>query len=122
MSFEVDLLHLQYLLQTGDLTSALIRIEEMTKDVERRGVDVYHSTELAVFKARVFAEAGWAERGFSVAIRAASLAQRVGLMPAVWDAVGCVCVILNGVGEFSAVVALLDAIIPQVKDSLIKSS
>jgi anaphase-promoting complex subunit 5 len=115
VTFELDLLHLQYLLQSGDLSTALTRVDEMADHMELQGVDVYHSTQLAIFKAKIFAHAGLPEKGFSAAIRAANLAQKVGLMPALWDAVGCICVILLAMEEFAAVQALLDAVIPQVR-------
>ncbi len=113
-TFELSLLHLQYLLQSGDLTAALSRIEKLSKDVEGQGSDVYQSTQLAIVKTRLFAQAGWSERGFSVAMRAASLAQRAGLVPAVWEAVGCICDVLVNAEEYGSAVSLLDAVIPQV--------
>lgn len=86
----------------------------MVKDLELQSADVYQSTQLAILKARLFAQAGFSERGFSVAMRAASLAQKASLVPALWNAVGVICAILVNLEEYGAVVRLLDAVIPQV--------
>ncbi|CAC9885498.1 unnamed protein product [Aureobasidium pullulans] len=47
-------------------------------------------------------------------MRAASSAQRAMIMPAMWEAVGALSVILIDLGEFGAAKSLVDAIMPQV--------
>jgi len=65
-------------------------------------------------KAELFGKAGKPERGFSVALRAASVSFKARLMPCLWAAVGVLSNILNSIGEFEAARRLLNAVIPQV--------
>ena len=65
-------------------------------------------------KAELFGKAGKPERGFSVALRAASVSFKARLMPCLWAAVGVLSNILNSIGEFEAAKRLLNAVIPQV--------
>jgi anaphase-promoting complex subunit 5 len=71
--------------------------------------------KLLTLKARLFAKAGLPTKGFSIAMRAASSAQRAMIMPAMWEAIGALCVILIDLGEFGAARSLVDAIMPQVR-------
>ena len=70
--------------------------------------------KLLILKARLFAKAGLPTKGFSIAMRAASSAQRAMVMPAMWEAIGALSVILIDLGEFDAARSLVDAIMPQV--------
>ena len=68
---------------------------------------------MMTLKARIYEKAGIPQKGFSVALRAASLAHRAMLLPALWEAVGAVCAILISLKEFSAAARLLESIMPQ---------
>ena len=68
-------------------------------------------------KAQIYNQAGIPQKGFSIAIRAASLAYKARLLPALWEAVGALCQILNSLKEFNATSRLLRAIMPQVLES-----
>ena len=63
----------------------------------------------------MFAKAGLPTKGFSIALRAASSAQRAMVLPVMWEAVGALCVILIDLSEFAAARSLVDAIMPQVR-------
>ncbi|THY04715.1 hypothetical protein D6D03_03513 [Aureobasidium pullulans] len=76
--------------------------------------DIVRRIKLLILKARLFAKAGLPAKGFSIAMRAASSAQRAMIMPAMWEAVGALSVILIDLGEFGAAKSLVDAIMPQV--------
>jgi anaphase-promoting complex subunit 5 len=65
-------------------------------------------------KATLFAKVGKPEKGFSVALRAASVSFKARLMPSLWAAVGLLSGILNAKGDFGAGARLLSAVIPQV--------
>ena len=65
-------------------------------------------------KAELFGKVGKPERGFSIALRAASVAFKARIMPCLWLAVGVLANILNSIGEFDAAARLLHAVIPQV--------
>lgn len=70
---------------------------------------------MLLFKGQLFAKVGKPERGFSVALRAASVAFKAKLMSALWMAVGLLANILNQMGEFNAAARMLHAVIPQVR-------
>ena len=76
--------------------------------------DAYHVIKLLVLKARVYDRAGLPHRGFSAALRAASLALRARFMPVLWEAVGALARVLLALREFDAAGALLRGIVPAV--------
>lgn len=65
-------------------------------------------------KARILDKCGRPEKGFSIAVRAATIAHRAKLLPALWDAVGAVSNVLISLKEFAAAGKMLDSIMPQV--------
>lgn len=77
-------------------------------------LDLAHTLHLLTLKAAVFAAAGKPEKGFSIAVRAASRAERAGLLPVLLDALAALVEILNKVGEFAAGRDLAEAALPQV--------
>jgi anaphase-promoting complex subunit 5 len=66
-----------------------------------------------LMKANLFRKAGKPERGFSIALRAASVAYKSKLMPSLWSAVGLLANILNNLGECVSAKRLLEAVLPQ---------
>ena len=77
-------------------------------------LDLAHTLHLLTLKAAVFAAAGKPEKGFSLAVRAASRAERAGLLPVLLHALAALVEILNKVGEFGAGRDLAEAALPQV--------
>ena len=65
-------------------------------------------------KCRVFAASGQAAKGFSLAMRAASTAERCRLIPVLIEALAALAVILNDLSEFEAARDLLEATLPLV--------
>jgi anaphase-promoting complex subunit 5 len=65
-------------------------------------------------QADLWRKVGKPERGFSVALRAASVGFRARLGPALWAAVGCLGAILNALGEYSGARRLVEGVLPQV--------
>jgi hypothetical protein len=78
-------------------------------------LDLAHTLHLLTLKAAVFAAAGKPEKGFSIAVRAASRAERAGLLPVLLEALAALAEILNRVGEFGASRDLVEAALPQVR-------
>jgi hypothetical protein len=78
-------------------------------------LDLAHTLHLLTLKAAVFAAAGKPEKGFSIAVRAASRAERAGLLPVLLEALAALAEILNKVGEFGASRDLAEAALPQVR-------
>ena len=89
-------------------------IEESAVSLKEENADIYQRVTILIAKATLFAKVGKPEKGFSVALRAASTSSRARLMPSLWEAVGCIAHILNGIGESRAASRLLDSILPQV--------
>jgi hypothetical protein len=77
-------------------------------------LDLAHTLHLLTLKAAVFAAASKPEKGFSIAVRAASRAERAGLLPVLLEALAALAEILNKVGEFGAARDLAEAALPQV--------
>lgn len=76
--------------------------------------DLAQTLHLLTLKAAVFAAAGKPEKGFSIAVRAASRAERAGLVPVLLEALAALAEILNKVGEFAAAREVVEAALPQV--------
>lgn len=89
-------------------------LEGLATKTSEDEADVHQSIKLLTLKARVYDEAGFPQKGFSVALRAASIAHRAKLLPALWEAVDRICAILNSLKEFSAATGLLESIMPYV--------
>ncbi|RDW77399.1 hypothetical protein BP6252_05452 [Coleophoma cylindrospora] len=111
--FEINLLHIDYLIRRTDYSAALAKVERMVSQLREDGDDLNLSVKLLTIKALLYDKSGRAQKGFSVAIRAASIAWRARLMPALWAAMGAVANILTSLTEFQASSQILIAIIPR---------
>ena len=67
-----------------------------------------------MLKAKIFATGGQASKGFSIALRAASSAARLFLMPTLLEALTVLAAILNELFEFGAARDILKAALPMV--------
>lgn len=97
------------------LPAAFRCIQEADEQVDSQESDVCLRLQLMVLKARLLSRAGHSPKGFSLALRSASYAQRVGILPALWNAVRELASILITMEEFQTAISLLDSIIPQVR-------
>jgi anaphase-promoting complex subunit 5 len=75
--------------------------------------DILQRVNVLLMKADLFRKVGKPERGFGVALRAASVGYKAKLMPSLWAAVGLLANILNGLGECSSAKRLIEGVIPQ---------
>ncbi|GME39785.1 hypothetical protein GTA08_BOTSDO02237 [Neofusicoccum parvum] len=98
----------------GSFAAAFSQIDDLAADLKAEDADVYQRIYLLTLKASLFAKTGIPEKGFSIAMRAASAAHRARLWPALWEALGVVQGILVELGEYRAAAKLGDAVIPQV--------
>lgn len=101
-------------IRRGDFSRAMELLEDLAKKLDAEEADINQRIKLMTLKARIYDKAGIPQKGFSVALRAASLAHRARLLPALWEAVGAVCAVLNSLGEFRAAAKLLESSMPQV--------
>jgi anaphase-promoting complex subunit 5 len=115
LSFLLSETHIDSLVHRGRHTEALSRIESLATELKEDNADILQRVSMLIAKASLFAETGKPERGFSIALRAASISFKARLMPRLWHAVGLLANILNSLGEFEAATRLLDALIPQVR-------
>jgi anaphase-promoting complex subunit 5 len=106
---EVDLLT-----RRGDYSKAMEMLEHLATKLDDEEADIYQRVKLMTLKAQIYDISGTPQKGFSVALRAASLAHRARLLPALWEAVGRIGAILISLKEFSATTKLLGSIMPQV--------
>ncbi|KIN07687.1 hypothetical protein OIDMADRAFT_99747 [Oidiodendron maius Zn] len=113
LSFEIDLLHIDYLTRRADFTSALANIERLALAIKETGDDVNLRVKLLTLKALLQDKVGRPQRGFSIAVRAASIAWHARLIPGLWVAIGVIANILTSLGEFQAASQILVSVIPR---------
>ena len=89
-------------------------LENLATKLSENEADLHQRLKLMTLKARIYVKAGIPQKGFSVALRAASTAYRAKILPVLWEAVGALCAILNSLQEFGAAAKLLHSITPQV--------
>ena len=76
--------------------------------------DLAQTLHLLTLKAGVFAAAGKPEKGFSIVVRAASRAERAGLVPVLLEALAALAEVLNKIGKFGPAREVVEAALPQV--------
>lgn len=104
-------------MKTGDYSAALKLIERIAQTTPQETFDIDMQVKLLIMKAHIFAKTDQPERGFSLAMRAVSIAHRSRLLTGLWEAVGALSVILMAFQEFDAAQTVLGSIIPQVLES-----
>lgn len=113
LQFDILTLEIELNVRRGDHSKAMEILEKLSSKMTKGEADIFQRIKLMTLKARICEKAGIPQKGFSVALRAASLAHRAKLLPALWDAVGAVCAILISLREFSAAAEVLESIVPQ---------
>ncbi|KAI9819380.1 MAG: anaphase promoting complex subunit 5 [Phylliscum demangeonii] len=114
IAIEIRLLEIDLLVHRGAYTQALSNLERMSRRLADEHADIYHRIRLLNIKAHLLSRSGVVLKGFSLAVRAASIAWRAQLLPPLWDALGAIANVLVHLKEFDAAAQLLVAIIPQV--------
>jgi anaphase-promoting complex subunit 5 len=114
LAFEINTLHIDYLTRRTDFSGALAKIERLASTMKEDGDDMYLRIRLLTMKALLQDKAGRPQKGFSVAVRAASIAWRARLIPALWGAMGAIANILTSLSEFRASSQILISILPRV--------
>nr|QEJ80696.1 putative anaphase-promoting complex subunit 5 protein [Teratosphaeria zuluensis] len=113
MEYEIQLLELESLIRRQELPEALritnARIKQLKSNA---GSDIAQRLHFLVLKARIFAAAEQPLKAFSIALRAASTAQRLHLIPTALEAIAGLANILNDLKEFDASRALLESAMP----------
>ena len=113
LQFAIVNLNIDLNVRRGDYSKAMEILENLASKLNDGEADIFQRIKVMTLKARIYGMVGIPQKGFSVALRAASLAHRARLLPALWEAVGVICAILISLKEFSAAAKLLESIIPQ---------
>ncbi|KAL8826784.1 MAG: hypothetical protein Q9191_003583 [Dirinaria sp. TL-2023a] len=114
LTFSVSILAIDLIIRRQDFPTAMDRLEDLATKLGDQEADVFQRVKLMVLKARIWDKAGTPQKGFSVALRAASMAYKARILPALWEAVGAVSCVLISLREFEAAVKLMESIMPQV--------
>lgn len=113
MKFLIDTLHIDYLTRRNDFQAAFAKVDQMMSKLRNENKDIALRVRLLIWKAYILDKVGRPQRGFSIAMRAASIAWRARLIAYLWQAFGAISNILVSLGEFDAAAQLLTAIIPR---------
>ena len=114
LAFNITILEIDLLARRGDFPSGMDLLEKLATKLNNAEADVFQRAKLMILKARIYDKAGIPQKGFSVALRAASLAHKARILPALWEAVGAVSRVLISLSEFDAAAKLMESIMPQV--------
>lgn len=113
LAFEISILHIDYLMRRTDFGRALKKIEHLASEMKEDGEDLNLRVRLLTMKALLLDKVGRPQKGFSIAVRAASIAWRARLIPSLWAAMGAIANILTSLSEFQASSQILIAVIPR---------
>lgn len=113
LAFEVNILHVEYLVRRTDYTAALVKIEHLATNMKEEEEDLNLQVKLLTMKAWLHGKCGRPQKGLSIAVRAVSIAWRARLIPALWAAMGSVANILTSLWEFQASEQILVALLPR---------
>ena len=114
MAYSLSILEIHLLVRRHDYTVAMEMLEKVGEQAKEHNVDILQRIDLMILKARIWDKAGYPQKGFSLAMRAASLAHHAYLLPALWDAIETLCRVLLSLREFEAATQLTESIMPQV--------
>nr|POE62527.1 anaphase-promoting complex subunit 5 [Quercus suber] len=115
LGFEIDMIELDFFIEREDFHSALYAVDKHLRCLRTSpGPDVAQRLLLLVCKARVFTAASQPARAFSIALRAASTAHRLLLIPVMLEASTVLAHVLIDLNEFTSCVALVEALLPAV--------
>ncbi|KAK4892920.1 APC5 protein [Elasticomyces elasticus] len=118
LDFEFNLLEIDLFIRQGDLDAAMKAVNKHIKQTAGHSAgDIAQRLHFLVLKSTIFALSGQATKGFSIALRAASIASRLNLVPCVLEAIGALATILNDLSEFEAAKRLLDAALPMMLET-----
>ncbi|KAL1613064.1 APC5 protein [Paraconiothyrium brasiliense] len=113
LTFLLSESRIDYLVARGLYSQAWDAVEKLSITLKEEGADFMQRISLLIAKADICRRLGRPERGFSVALRAASVAFKAHMKTCVVTAVGLIANILNSNGDYNAATRLLGAIIPQ---------
>ena len=114
MSFIQHDTYIEYLVSTAQFPLAHQAISALAQSLKEDNADVHQRVSVLLMQAGLWLKVGKPERGFSVALRAASVSFRARLGFALWHAVACLGAILNSLAEYREARRLVEGVLPQV--------
>lgn len=113
MAVMVDSLNIECLIRRGNLEAASTKVEKELSSMADEDNDVGQKLRLMLWEVYLLEKCGRPLRGFTIAMRAASIAWRARIMPHLYEALGYISHMLTALGEFDASIQLLIATIPR---------
>jgi len=113
LAFELNTLHIDAMMRRGDYEGGLGKLEKIAAMLKEDGDDILYRVKILIMKALLFEKCGRPQKGFSIAVKAASLAWRARLLPTLWYAIGAVANILTSLEEFEASAQILASVMPR---------
>ncbi|KAJ5555589.1 hypothetical protein N7535_008024 [Penicillium sp. DV-2018c] len=110
-------LKIDFTIRQGDHGRALRMVEQAAHSMQPENFDVHSQVKLLCLKAQILSKSGQPQRGFSLAMRAASIAHRAKLLSNLWEAICTLTSVLLSLREFEASGELVESIMPQILES-----
>ncbi|KAJ4287004.1 APC5 protein [Kalmusia sp. IMI 367209] len=104
---------IDYLVARYQYSEAWEAVDELAITAKEERADIMQRISSLIAKAVLYKRLGRPEKGFSVALRAASVACKARLEKCLFIAVGLLANILNSAADYNAAIRLLNAIIPK---------
>lgn len=117
ISLLLSFLLIEFKIRRGEYSRAWELLEQTGQSIHHDNFDIYSQVKLLCLKARILAKTGQPQRGFSLAMRAASVAHRTRLLPAFWESLCILADVLLSLREFEAVKEMIESIMPQILES-----
>ena len=117
VAYDITLQHIDLLVRKKDHAKAMTLLETLAAQLEEDEADIHQRAKVMIIKARIHERAGTAQKGFSLAVRAATLAHRAHLLPLLWEAIGCICGVLHSLDQFQGSLQMLENIMPQLLEN-----
>ncbi|KAJ5219865.1 hypothetical protein N7468_009069 [Penicillium chermesinum] len=108
---------IEFTLRQGNHGRALRMVEQAAHSMQPENFDVHSQIKLLCLKARILEKSGHPERGFSLAMRAASIAHHAKLLHDLWESVCVLAAVMLSLREFEATVELVESVLPQILES-----
>ncbi|GAB7359582.1 hypothetical protein MBLNU230_g6768t1 [Neophaeotheca triangularis] len=118
LMYEISLLEIDLLLARQEHYSALEILNTHLQTLsERKETDLSHPLHLLLLKATTFAKAGQSQKGLSIALRAAKLAESCQLLPVLLESLATLGWILMDSGEFGPAANMAEGGLPHAFES-----
>lgn len=108
---------IEFTLRQGNHGRALRMLEQAAHSMQPENFDVHSQIKMLCLKARILEKSGHPQRGFSLAMRAASIAYRAKVLYDLWESICTLAAVMLSLREFEATVELVESILPQILDS-----